>query len=153
MGHRGQQCPLIAMYGGVQPCKRIIVVDITGVHTVRIAPCICHGADPEPLQLLSMGLYPASVLAPRTAFTFRVLNDFLLANKISGNAAESYFQRLRRLTNPAFPHNVPVSSRFPSDGLILPYTGSLPGTVACWASVAQSQVSQMERFWPRAGTS
>ncbi|KAH9829298.1 uncharacterized protein C8Q71DRAFT_718422 [Rhodofomes roseus] len=106
-----QQGPIeseeVAMYGGTQPCKRITVVDITGVHSIRVSPCVCHTAEPEAMQLLSIGLYPASVLAPRTAFTFRVLNDFLLANKISGSAAESYYQRLRRLSNPAFPQAVP----------------------------------------------
>ncbi|KAH9843233.1 uncharacterized protein C8Q71DRAFT_794366 [Rhodofomes roseus] len=69
--------------------------------------CKCQGADPEAFQLLSMGLYPGSFIRPRTCFTFRVLDDFLLANKVSGMAAQSYFERLRRLSNAAFPQRVP----------------------------------------------
>ncbi|KAH9905103.1 uncharacterized protein B0H18DRAFT_964909 [Fomitopsis serialis] len=82
-------------------------VDVTGVHHVRVTFCQCSKPDSKPRQLLALGLYPASVLAPRTAFTFRVLDDFLLANKISGIAAQSYFERLRRLTSNAFPARVP----------------------------------------------
>lgn len=85
------------------------VVDITGVHSLRAGMCNCHQAEMDTFQFLSMGLYPASVIRPRTCFTFRVLDDFLLANKVSGIAAQSYFERLRRLSNSAFPHRVPVS--------------------------------------------
>ncbi|EPS98310.1 hypothetical protein FOMPIDRAFT_59073, partial [Fomitopsis schrenkii] len=87
--------------------EKLRVVDTNGVHDVRITWCACPQAAEHPLQLLSMGLYPASVISPKTAFTFRVLSDFLLANKVSAITAQSYFQRLRRLTNPAFPHRVP----------------------------------------------
>lgn len=90
--------------------EKLRVVDTNGVHDVRITWCACPQAAEHPLQLLSMGLYPASVISPKTAFTFRVLSDFLLANKVSAITAQSYFQRLRRLTNPAFPHRVPVSA-------------------------------------------
>lgn len=90
--------------------EKIRIVDITGVHDVCVAWCGCHTAQERALQVVSLGLYPASVISPKTAFTFRVLSDFLLANKVSGIAAQSYFQRLRRLTSPAFPHKVPVSA-------------------------------------------
>ena len=45
---------------------------------------------------------------PRTAFTFRLLDDFLLSNKISGCPAQSYYDWVRRLTDCAFPNKVPV---------------------------------------------
>ncbi|KAH9913117.1 uncharacterized protein B0H18DRAFT_860401, partial [Fomitopsis serialis] len=87
--------------------RSITVVDITGVHMVCVVWCSCPSGDSDHLQLLAMGLYPATVKQPATAFTFRALDDFLLANKISGNAAQSYFERLRRLTSPSFPDDVP----------------------------------------------
>ncbi|KAH9922726.1 uncharacterized protein B0H18DRAFT_1183398 [Fomitopsis serialis] len=107
LGHGGAPCPLFSLISGEGLCHKITVVDVTGVHHVRVTFCQCSKPDSKPRQLLALGLYPASVLAPRTAFTFRVLDDFLLANKISGIAAQSYFERLRRLTSNAFPARVP----------------------------------------------
>ena len=69
--------------------RRFTVVDITGVHSVQLSMCNCEEAEAEPLQLLSLGLYPASTTLPRTAFMFHMLDDFLVANKISGIAAQS----------------------------------------------------------------
>lgn len=106
LGHGGLPCPSDMF----TKLEKIRIVDITGVHDVCVAWCGCHTAQERALQVVSLGLYPASVISPKTAFTFRVLSDFLLANKVSGIAAQSYFQRLRRLTNPAFPHKVPVSA-------------------------------------------
>ena len=102
LGHRGERCPAAV------DTKTITVIDITGAHIVEAYWCVCPKAEEAPLQLLSLGLYPASVSEPRTAFTFRVLDDFLTANKVSGTAAQSYFECIRRLTNAAFPRTVPV---------------------------------------------
>ena len=124
LGHAGKHCPITTQYGQcnepnvnyINSHERvyvrtgpITVVDITGVHTVSVIWCTCTACDEDPMQLLSLGLYPATYDRPATAFTFRALDDFLLANKISGIAAQSYFERLRRLTDPAFPDDVPVS--------------------------------------------
>ncbi|KAH9840332.1 uncharacterized protein C8Q71DRAFT_702949 [Rhodofomes roseus] len=103
LGHGNWRCPI----EDDASLRKLTVVDITGVHSVCAAMCKCQGADPEAFQLLSMGLYPGSFIRPRTCFTFRVLDDFLLANKVSGMAAQSYFERLRRLSNAAFPQRVP----------------------------------------------
>ncbi|KAH9833985.1 uncharacterized protein C8Q71DRAFT_711618 [Rhodofomes roseus] len=102
-GHGNRPCEIEANAS----VRKLTVVDITGVHSLRASICDCPGADKDIFQLLTMGLYPGSVSRPRTCFTFRVLDDFLLANKVSGIAAQSYFERLRRLSNSAFPHRVP----------------------------------------------
>ena len=60
------------------------------------------------LQLLEAGLYPTSISSPRTAFTFRVLDNFLLTNKECKTSAMAYYSKLRRVTNNAFPHTVLV---------------------------------------------
>ncbi|KAH9914838.1 uncharacterized protein B0H18DRAFT_824213, partial [Fomitopsis serialis] len=100
------RCRVFELISGDDLCQKLTVVDVTGVHTIRVMFCQCNEPPEKSIQLLSLGLYPASMLAPRTAFTFHVLDDFLLANKISGIAAQSYFERLRRLTNNAFPTHV-----------------------------------------------
>jgi len=60
------------------------VLDISGVHTVRVTYCFCNtdakDARLNPAarrcQLLRNRIFPATLLRPGTAFTFRLL-DFL----------------------------------------------------------------------------
>lgn len=95
----------------IQGSRMIVVVDIEGVHDVPIVFCGCPNASREDIQLLELGLYPASKLRPRTAFTLRALDDFLLSNKVCNSTPRQYFNKLRRTTNAAFPHSVPVRLR------------------------------------------
>ncbi|KAI0712611.1 hypothetical protein C8Q76DRAFT_622017, partial [Earliella scabrosa] len=87
--------------------RMVCVVDVNGVHELPIVFCRCPDAIRDDLQLLRLGLYPASIRRPRTAFTTRVLDDFLLANRECHTSARNYFNKLRRTTNAAFPHLVP----------------------------------------------
>lgn len=84
------------------------ILDITGVHEILVRWCRCPGAESQHTQLIQNGLYPATRSRPRTACTFRVLDDFLLTNRESGTTAMSYYAKLERLTNPLFPKDVPV---------------------------------------------
>lgn len=90
-------------------CPTIIVVDVSGVHVLRLRPCKCLLSDTVPLvdQLLSMGLYPASTKRTRTVFTFRVLDDYDLENLETKASAAKYYEKLKRLTSNAFPQTVP----------------------------------------------
>lgn len=90
-------------------CPIIVVVDISGVHQLRVRPCRCefHGSTPIFDQFLLSGLYPASTDKTRTVFTFRVLNDYHLDNLESKSTASKYYEKLRRLTSNLFPHTVP----------------------------------------------
>ncbi|KAG2154298.1 uncharacterized protein EDB93DRAFT_1102429 [Suillus bovinus] len=45
---------------------------------------------------------------PKTVFTFRVLNNFLLDNLECGTSAMNYSSKLQRMTSSMFPHLVPV---------------------------------------------
>jgi hypothetical protein len=65
--------------------------------------------DSDDIQLLKMGLFPASFTRIRTAFTLRVLDAYRLDNLVCNTTAYQFYKRLRRLTSPAFPHTVPVS--------------------------------------------
>ena len=88
----------------------ITIVDISGVHRMVIRTCCCvSNRDADDIQLLRMGFMAASYSRIRTAFTFRVLDDFRLSNLECHTSAYQYFKKLRRMTSPAFPHLVLVS--------------------------------------------
>ncbi|KAH9911262.1 uncharacterized protein B0H18DRAFT_893336, partial [Fomitopsis serialis] len=83
------------------------IVDTSGVHYLPVRWCGCLGAKSHTLQMLDCGLYPASQREARTCFTFQVLDDFLLDNLECKTTAMNYYRRIRRLTDPLFPHEVP----------------------------------------------
>jgi hypothetical protein len=62
------------------------------------------------MQLMMAGLFPATFRNPKTAFTFRVLEDFHLDNLECKTTPSQFFSRLRRLTNDEFPNMVPVGN-------------------------------------------
>ncbi|KAG0692326.1 hypothetical protein DFH29DRAFT_882655 [Suillus ampliporus] len=78
---------------------QIMVVDTSGVHTISIRP---------DKQLFEMGLFPASFTRPKTAFTFGLLDDFILDNLECGTSAMNYYSKLQRITSSVFPHLVPL---------------------------------------------
>ena len=90
-------------------CPLLTVVDITGIHQLRTRFCQCLPLKQNPLhqQLLNMGLYHSTTARTRTAFTFRVLEDFDLSNLEGKVTALKYYDKLKRLTFNAFPHMVP----------------------------------------------
>ena len=96
------------------PLDFLTIVDVSGVHELQVQWCGCPHALPPTEQLLNAGLFPSSQRVPRTCFTFRVLEDFLMDNLECKTTAMSYFRKLRRLTNTAFPYKVPVCVYFAS---------------------------------------
>jgi CxC2 like cysteine cluster associated with KDZ transposases len=90
------------------------VVDRSGVHEIGISWCCCPEAPERDMQLMMAGLFPATFHNPKTAFTFRVLEDFHLDNLECKTTPSQYFSRLRRLTNDEFPNTVPVGRFGPS---------------------------------------
>lgn len=87
----------------------ILVVDVTGVHFLKITYCICLGSGLNYLQLLNSGLFPATLQNPKMVFTFNVLDDFLQDNLECSTSGMNYFSKLKRITSNIFPHLVPVS--------------------------------------------
>jgi hypothetical protein len=85
-----------------------VLVDKSGVHRLRVRPCICSTGATLDLQFIDMGFFPASLKKIRTAFTFGVLDDFRMDNLECKTAGSKYFNKLKRLTSNAFPHSVPV---------------------------------------------
>ncbi|GBE79978.1 hypothetical protein SCP_0211800 [Sparassis crispa] len=90
----------------------IVIVDISGVHHIGVDWCQCEMAVERDMQLLQMGLYPGTVKDPHTAFTFAVLDDFLLENKECKTAALNYYSKLKRVTSNAFPGTIPISDHY-----------------------------------------
>ncbi|KAG1852523.1 hypothetical protein F4604DRAFT_1933676 [Suillus subluteus] len=83
------------------------VVDTSRIHSLMIRFCRCADALSPDMQLFETGLFPASFTSPKTAFTFTVLDDFLLDNLECGTSAMNYYSKLRRITSSVFPHLVP----------------------------------------------
>jgi hypothetical protein len=86
----------------------ITVVDRSGIHEIGASWCSCPDAPKRDMQLMMAGLFPATFRNPKTAFTFRVLEDFQLDNLECKTTPSQFFSRLRRLTNDEFPNTVPV---------------------------------------------
>jgi hypothetical protein len=76
-------------------------------HFVRF----CRGKDAisEHRQLFSHRLFPSTFDRPETAFTFEALDSFEIDSMECKTSGQSFFEKLKRLTNDCFPDEVPVS--------------------------------------------
>jgi len=90
--------------------RRMTVIHVNGVfeHCVRF--CRCKGAISEHEQLFNHRLFSSTFDRPETAFTLDVLDYYLIDAMECKTSAEGFFQKLRRVTNNAFPDEVPVCS-------------------------------------------
>jgi len=58
----------------------VTVINRSGVHKIGVRWCCCLDAPERDMQMLAAGLFPATFRNPKTAFTFRVLEEFHLDN-------------------------------------------------------------------------
>lgn len=86
----------------------VVLVDVSGVHRLRVHCCRCPNSKPVDRQFVDMGLLPASISKPKTAFTFGVLDDFRVTNLECHTAGTSYWHKLERKTSNTFPSSIPV---------------------------------------------
>lgn len=84
-------------------------MDSNGVHSIKVHCCRCPNARSDDIQYMMMGLFPASFKEVKTAFTFRLLDDFRADNLECKTSALGFWRRIVRLTCSAFPKTVPVS--------------------------------------------
>lgn len=85
----------------------VAVVDVSGIHHLPVLHCGCPTADTRmDICYLEMGLFPASFERIQTVFTIKLLEDYRLSNLECKTSAYQYYQKLRRLTSPAFPKAV-----------------------------------------------
>ncbi|KIJ30682.1 hypothetical protein M422DRAFT_186777, partial [Sphaerobolus stellatus SS14] len=102
-GHGPNACPHVNNEWGVQD---ITILDVTGVHVVRMGWCRCAGAVTQAEQLLQRKWFPATILRPRTAFTFRVLKLFHLLNQVARTNPWDFAGSMHRLTDSVCPTSV-----------------------------------------------
>ncbi|KAG1775259.1 hypothetical protein EV702DRAFT_1047112 [Suillus placidus] len=114
LGHQGKPCPEVTEESYdtddegdyftedpwvplVNDPRTTMVVDTSGLHSLMIRFCRCTNALSPDMQLFKMGLFPASFTLPKTAFTFAVLDNFLLDHLECGTSAMNYYSKLREL--------------------------------------------------------
>lgn len=83
------------------------IISSSGIHSVWVANCKCSRTKPYS-QLLAARLFPATTLKPKSAFTFEVLDHFLVDSTVCKTTAFSFYEKLRHLTNPVNPASLPV---------------------------------------------
>ncbi|KAG1866919.1 hypothetical protein F4604DRAFT_1585294 [Suillus subluteus] len=92
--------------------SNLVIVHSTGVYSHSVSWCQCPGAEKaHHLDLMKARLFPASLTRPRSAFTFDVLDNFLIDALECKTSAMSFYQKLRRFTNNAFPDKIPDQYR------------------------------------------
>ncbi|KAI6021294.1 hypothetical protein EDC04DRAFT_2901270 [Pisolithus marmoratus] len=81
------------------------IVHTQGNFSHEVSVCNCPGSNPSDwhLDLLRQRLFPASISKPKTAFTFDVLDHFLIDALECKTSAMSFYQKLKRFTDNAFP--------------------------------------------------
>ncbi|KAM6489836.1 hypothetical protein JOM56_014648 [Amanita muscaria] len=98
LGHpSGEACGL------PHPAKKdsFLIIDNYGIHEVGLDFCHCEKRKEHVIQLLRYGLYPATVHAPSTAATFRVLERFHILSFESKCSAQEFYRSLARETDNA----------------------------------------------------
>ena len=104
-----EQKPTDQVYNGG---RVLTIVHTSGVHHLPVIFCGCPGTVDEDLQLLRVGLYPSTYKSCKTVFTTQLLDDYLLENLECKTSANSYYSKLKRITNYTFPQATPVCHQF-----------------------------------------
>ncbi|KAF8810584.1 hypothetical protein BYT27DRAFT_7280526, partial [Phlegmacium glaucopus] len=100
--------------------QHILIVDASGLISLPVIWCRCQkqaeeAGKPDEAervgkpdeQLLDLQMLAASYDKIKTVFSFHCLDNYRLSNLECKTSAYQYYQKLRRLTNLAFPQSVP----------------------------------------------
>ena len=90
--------------------RRMTIIHVNGIFDHFVRFCKCQDAKPEHIQLFDHRLFSSTFDRPETAFTLDVLDYYGIDAMECKTSAQSFFHKLRRVTNNAFPDLVPVSS-------------------------------------------
>ncbi|KAI0735656.1 hypothetical protein C8Q76DRAFT_611678 [Earliella scabrosa] len=103
-GHGGRACPLIS-----RPPRAMVIAHAHGLTKFPVSFCECtHPEAPrKTMQLLRLGLYPASWSLPRTAFTLDLMRDFHLLSLQGNLTAQDFCTYLARCTDNVRTQDVP----------------------------------------------
>jgi hypothetical protein len=96
LGHTtGQHCP--------NPRRAFnddfIIIDTFGIHEVSLDFCGCAIAESHMQQLLRMSLFPSTTSDPKTAATFRVLEQYHLLSFESKVSVYEFYHALSRMSD------------------------------------------------------
>ncbi|KAN0131137.1 hypothetical protein V8E53_011029 [Lactarius tabidus] len=94
------------MHTAVSGNPLLTMVHQSGVFDMEVLFCICPNAVSRDEQLLHAGLFPSSRKQIETAFTFSVLDDFLVDNLECKTTVQQYYSKLQHITNRMFPDHV-----------------------------------------------
>ena len=97
-------CERAAIIYVARPFTCLRRVDIARAPPDRWATLV----TPEPMQLLRLGLYPASWSTPRTAFNLNMMKDFHLLSLQANVTAQDFHTYLMRSTDNVSSAEVPV---------------------------------------------
>jgi hypothetical protein len=86
----------------------MVIIHSNGLHNMAVQFCYCYGAPPDTIQLSNAQLFPATMEHPETAFSFGVLDHFHQLTLSSKKPLQDYNDCLVKLTDPAFPQDIPV---------------------------------------------
>jgi hypothetical protein len=75
-----------------------VIIDNNGIHEVGLNFCGCGTAQTRTNQLLRARLFPATVVDPKSAATFRVLEQYHLLSFESKASVFEFYQGLSHLT-------------------------------------------------------
>ena len=105
LGHNGDPCPMPGA-----PVK-IIVVDVHGIHNVRLRFCDCDPTQEHPRfeQLLRCRLFPSTTTRPGVAFSFEWLRHFQLIHTEGALSTSAMMAAWQRITDNTYPWSVAVS--------------------------------------------
>ncbi|KAJ2989457.1 hypothetical protein NUW54_g8777 [Trametes sanguinea] len=76
-----------------------VVLDVFGIHEVAVDFCSCEKVQPHTIQLLRARWYPATSIDPKTAATFRLLENFHLLSTQSKISGYEFYISLARATD------------------------------------------------------
>jgi hypothetical protein len=153
LGHGGRVCPNNTEEGSSDwSCPQFTILDSAGIFVHHVRWCRCNGVTVEDkhLQLVRARLFPSSITKPQTAFTFDVLDQFLIDALECKTSAMSFYQKLRRLTDNAFPNLLPVCFHLKKETTLncdLDFSGSLSGTNESIKSMERFVQSKASRLW------
>jgi hypothetical protein len=86
----------------------MVITHSNGLHNTAVQFFCCYSTPPDAIQLLDAHLFPATMEHPQTAFSFGVLDHFHQLTLSSKQSLFDYDDCLVKLTDPAFPQDIPV---------------------------------------------
>ncbi|KAI5985675.1 hypothetical protein EDC04DRAFT_2590098 [Pisolithus marmoratus] len=105
--HRGNPCPQNCSDPDPDESGYMTGEDPPNHRSVSVCNCPGSNSSDWHLDLLRQRLFSASISKPKTAFPFDVLDHFLIDALECKTSAMSFYQKLKRFTNNAFPERIP----------------------------------------------